>query len=290
MVAEEPGAAPAGHERRRRRAHRQGHQPRRAAVPHELLRERRRLGRQPRGVVHAQVPPRARPRPHRRGRPRPGSPAGRPDGARGGGEPAMSLLDKKTAIDLTKLLIFIVVTTLATGVLVVTIGNVSFAGSKEYKAEFVDATGVVKGDDIRVAGVKVGVVKDVEIVDRTRALVTFSVADDTSDHRRHERRDPLPQPRGPALHHAHPGDRRLRAARRGRDHPGLADLARPSTSPSSSTASSRCSRRCRRPTSTSCPTRSSRSSRARAARSRACSRTRRRSPRPSPRATRSSAT
>jgi phospholipid/cholesterol/gamma-HCH transport system substrate-binding protein len=92
----------------------------------------------------------------------------------------MSVLDKKTAIDLTKLLIFIVVTTLATGVLVVTIGNVSFAGSKEYKAEFVDATGVVKGDDIRIAGVKVGVVKGVEIVDRTRALVTFSVSDDAS--------------------------------------------------------------------------------------------------------------
>ena len=89
----------------------------------------------------------------------------------------MSLLDKKTAIDATKLLIFIVVTTLATGVLVATIGNVSFGGSREYKAEFVDATGVVKGDDVRVAGVKVGVVKGVEIYDRTRALVTFTVED-----------------------------------------------------------------------------------------------------------------
>jgi phospholipid/cholesterol/gamma-HCH transport system substrate-binding protein len=92
----------------------------------------------------------------------------------------MSLLDKKTAIDLTKLLTFIVVTTIATSMLVITIGNLSFASSNEYKAEFVDATGVVKGDDIRVAGVKVGVVKDVEIIDRTRALVTFSVAEDTA--------------------------------------------------------------------------------------------------------------
>lgn len=91
----------------------------------------------------------------------------------------MSLLDKRTAVDLTKLLIFIVVTTLATAVLVVTIGNFTFGGSKEYKAEFVDATGVVKGDDIRIAGVKVGTVKSVEIVDRTRALVTFSVQDET---------------------------------------------------------------------------------------------------------------
>ena len=92
----------------------------------------------------------------------------------------MKLLDKKTAVDATKLMVFIVITTLATAVLVVTIGNLSFAGSREYKAEFVDATGVNKGDDVRVAGVKVGVVKDVEIVDRTRALITFSVADDTA--------------------------------------------------------------------------------------------------------------
>jgi phospholipid/cholesterol/gamma-HCH transport system substrate-binding protein len=49
---------------------------------------------------------------------------------------------------------------------------------KEYKAEFVDATGVVKGDDIRIAGVKVGSVSDVEIIDRTRALVTFDIEDD----------------------------------------------------------------------------------------------------------------
>ena len=91
----------------------------------------------------------------------------------------MKMLDKRTAGDLTKLLIFIVVTTLATGVLVAVIGNITFAGSKPYKAEFVDATGVVKGDDIRIAGVKVGVVEDVEIVDRTRALVSFTVADGT---------------------------------------------------------------------------------------------------------------
>ena len=41
----------------------------------------------------------------------------------------MSLLDKKTAGDAVRLLIFILVTTLATGLLVVTIGNISFAAS-----------------------------------------------------------------------------------------------------------------------------------------------------------------
>ena len=92
----------------------------------------------------------------------------------------MKLLDKKTTLDLTKLLTFIIVTTLATGVLVATIGNLSFNGSTTYKAVFADATGVNKGDDIRVAGVKVGTVKSVEITDRTRAMITFSVDDTAS--------------------------------------------------------------------------------------------------------------
>jgi phospholipid/cholesterol/gamma-HCH transport system substrate-binding protein len=91
----------------------------------------------------------------------------------------VSILDKQTRGDLVKLIIFIVVTSLATGVLVVLIGNLTFASSRNYKAVFSDATGVVKGDDIRIAGVKVGSVSEVEIVDRTRALVSFDVADDS---------------------------------------------------------------------------------------------------------------
>ncbi|SDS58808.1 phospholipid/cholesterol/gamma-HCH transport system substrate-binding protein [Nocardioides scoriae] len=88
----------------------------------------------------------------------------------------MSILDKKTSGDLVKLMIFILVTSLATGVLVVLIGNFTFESTRTYKAQFSDATGVVKGDDIRIAGVKVGSVKDVRIVDRERAEVTFGVA------------------------------------------------------------------------------------------------------------------
>ena len=89
----------------------------------------------------------------------------------------MSILDKKTSADAVKLLIFILTTTMATGVLVVLIGNLTFQSARDYKAVFSDATGVVKGDDIRIAGVKVGSVKDVEVIDRTRALVSFDVAD-----------------------------------------------------------------------------------------------------------------
>ena len=91
----------------------------------------------------------------------------------------MSILDKQTRGDLVKLMIFIIVTTMATGVLVVLIGNLTFQSSNDYKAVFTDATGVVKGDDIRIAGVKVGSVKDVKIVDRDHALVDFNVAKDS---------------------------------------------------------------------------------------------------------------
>jgi phospholipid/cholesterol/gamma-HCH transport system substrate-binding protein len=89
----------------------------------------------------------------------------------------VSLLDKRTAADAVRLVTFMVVTAIATGLLAVVIGNVNFGGTREYKAVFSDATGVVKGDDIRIAGVKVGTVKEVEIDDRTRAKVTFTVAD-----------------------------------------------------------------------------------------------------------------
>jgi phospholipid/cholesterol/gamma-HCH transport system substrate-binding protein len=89
------------------------------------------------------------------------------------------MLDRRTTGDLVKLIIFIVVTTLATGVLVVLIGNIDFQKSYRYSAIFSDATGLVKGDDIRVAGVKVGAVKNVQIYDRTKAKVTFTVQQKT---------------------------------------------------------------------------------------------------------------
>jgi len=91
----------------------------------------------------------------------------------------MARLDKRTFNDLIKLVVFIVVTTLATSVLVATIGNLSFSGKKEFRAEFVDATGVVKGDDVRIAGVKVGSVEEIEIVDETHARITFTVEEGT---------------------------------------------------------------------------------------------------------------
>jgi phospholipid/cholesterol/gamma-HCH transport system substrate-binding protein len=88
-------------------------------------------------------------------------------------------LDKKTTGDLVRLSIFMVITAMATGLLAATIGNLSFERTREYSAVFSDATGVFKGDDVRIAGVKVGTVKKVDIVNRTRARVTFSVRNET---------------------------------------------------------------------------------------------------------------
>ena len=112
----------------------------------------------------------------------------------------MKLLDKRTSVDAVKLLIFIVVTTLATGLLVVTIGNLSFAASKSYKAVFSDATGVVKGDDVRVAGVKVGSVEGIDDRRPHPGPGHLQGRRRPAADRQHQRDDPLPQPRRPALH------------------------------------------------------------------------------------------
>ena len=129
----------------------------------------------------------------------------------------MKLLDKKTAGDAVRLLIFILVTTIATGFLVVTIGNISFAASKQYKAVFSDATGVVKGDDVRVAGVKVGNVAERRDRRPHPGAGHLQGRQGPAAHRQHQRDDPLPQPRRPALHLADAGRRRpdalLRRAR-----------------------------------------------------------------------------
>jgi phospholipid/cholesterol/gamma-HCH transport system substrate-binding protein len=81
----------------------------------------------------------------------------------------------KTTSSLIKLIIFTVITLIATGLLATTIGNFRFGGTTEYRAVFTDVTGLLKGDDIRIAGVRVGSVKGVSVTDRTKALVTFNV-------------------------------------------------------------------------------------------------------------------
>ncbi|MFE7791606.1 MCE family protein [Streptomyces sp. NPDC057460] len=79
---------------------------------------------------------------------------------------------------LVKFSVFAVVTVLATALLAATIVNISFTPEDTYRAVFSDVTSLEEGDDIRVAGVRVGEVQDIAIKDRTLAEVTFTVSRD----------------------------------------------------------------------------------------------------------------
>jgi phospholipid/cholesterol/gamma-HCH transport system substrate-binding protein len=75
-----------------------------------------------------------------------------------------------------KLVIFMVVTVAATALLAISIANVDLSKTEAYTARFSDATLLLPGDDVRIAGVRVGQVEEVGIVDRKQAQVTFSVS------------------------------------------------------------------------------------------------------------------
>lgn len=76
---------------------------------------------------------------------------------------------------LVKSIAFIVVTVLATTVLAVSIANTGVGDTAPYKARFTDATGLIAGDSVRIAGVKVGQVESIRVADRRVAEVSFSV-------------------------------------------------------------------------------------------------------------------
>lgn len=77
-----------------------------------------------------------------------------------------------------KLGIFTVVSVLVTGLLAAIMGNIGFGSGTEYKALFTTASMLEKGDDVRIAGVSVGEVREVEHYERDKALVTFRVKSD----------------------------------------------------------------------------------------------------------------
>lgn len=77
-----------------------------------------------------------------------------------------------------KLGIFTLCSVLVTGLLAAIMGNIGFGGGKEYKAIFSTASMLQKGDDVRIAGVNVGEVREVEHHDRTQAMVTFRIKDE----------------------------------------------------------------------------------------------------------------
>lgn len=108
---------------------------------------------------------------------------GQPDGRaalprQGGGDPVNKTI-RDHAPTLAKSLVFALVTVLATMALAATIRNGS-GGGREYTAMFTDATSLNKGDDVRMAGVKVGTVSSIDVSDNRLAKVDFTVGDDVT--------------------------------------------------------------------------------------------------------------
>jgi len=72
-------------------------------------------------------------------------------------------------------ILFIVVTVAATAVLGLSIANTSVGSTSSYNAVFTDVTGLNVGDDVDIAGVRIGEVTSIGVVDRNLAKVGFAV-------------------------------------------------------------------------------------------------------------------
>jgi virulence factor Mce-like protein len=80
---------------------------------------------------------------------------------------------------LVKLVAFALVTMMASYVLITTITNAGYGEQVSYRAEFTDVAGLVEGDEVRIAGVRVGQVKGIGLAegatDRPLAEVELEV-------------------------------------------------------------------------------------------------------------------
>jgi virulence factor Mce-like protein len=68
---------------------------------------------------------------------------------------------------LVKLVVFALVTVLASYVLISTITNAGYGEQFTYRAQFTDVAGLVEGDEVRIAGVRVGQVTGIGLADGT---------------------------------------------------------------------------------------------------------------------------
>ena len=82
---------------------------------------------------------------------------------------------KSMAGPVIKSLIFIVVTVTVTVILAISIAHTGVSATVSYKAVFTDVTGLNVGDDVDIAGVRVGDVTSISVYDRGLALVSFAV-------------------------------------------------------------------------------------------------------------------
>jgi phospholipid/cholesterol/gamma-HCH transport system substrate-binding protein len=76
---------------------------------------------------------------------------------------------------LIKSLVFVVITALITVILGVSIAHTGVSATVAYKAVFSDVTGLNVGDDVDIAGVRVGDVTSIGVYRRNLALVGFSI-------------------------------------------------------------------------------------------------------------------
>ena len=82
---------------------------------------------------------------------------------------------------LIKLIAFLLVTFAATYVLAATISNTAYGSTKTYHAMFTDTEGLSNGDDVRIAGVRVGTISGIKLVknhadsDKWESRITFTV-------------------------------------------------------------------------------------------------------------------
>jgi phospholipid/cholesterol/gamma-HCH transport system substrate-binding protein len=79
---------------------------------------------------------------------------------------------------IVKSAVFIVVTVLATALLALTITNGRVGSGHHFKAVFSDVTSLNTGDDVRMAGVRVGQVTSISVSSRRQATIGFSVEKD----------------------------------------------------------------------------------------------------------------
>jgi phospholipid/cholesterol/gamma-HCH transport system substrate-binding protein len=79
-----------------------------------------------------------------------------------------------------KLTIFVIVTSVATALLAILVGNIRIGPTRTYHADFSNGSGLKPGSDVRIAGVPVGKVSDVAIQDRHSVLITFDVRSDVT--------------------------------------------------------------------------------------------------------------
>jgi phospholipid/cholesterol/gamma-HCH transport system substrate-binding protein len=85
------------------------------------------------------------------------------------------------AAPITKLVVFALVTILASYVLIATITNAGYGAQTAYRAQFTDVAGLVTGDEVRIAGVRVGQVTSIEVARSAGTTIAEVGLDVSSD-------------------------------------------------------------------------------------------------------------